>query len=69
VTTTAEMTKALKDQCVPVLRKMGLKVLFPNFYRDDDGFVSLVNFQFNMAGEAFCIKFGFVAPERGNIGS
>ncbi len=69
MTTTAEMTKALKDHCIPDLRKMGFKGSFPNFYRDTDGFVSLVNFQFNTLGEKFCINLGFVDPERRNLAS
>ena len=69
MTTTSEMTKALKDHCVPLLREMGLKGSFPNFYRDDAGFVCLVNFQFNTLGEAFCINLGFADPERRNVTS
>lgn len=67
MTTTAEMTKALKDACVPDLRKMGFKGSFPNFYRETDGFVALVNFQFNSLGEKFCVNLGFVDPERKNL--
>ena len=59
----------MKDNCVTLLRKMGFKGSFPNFYRDDNGFVCLVNFQFNMVGEKFCINLGFVDPERRNVAS
>lgn len=69
MTTSAEMTKSLKDTCVPLLRNMGFKGSFPNFYRDDDGFVCLVNFQFNTLGEKFCINLGFADPERRNVAS
>lgn len=67
MTTIADMTTALKDHCVPVLRKMGFNGSFPNFYRDDAGFVCLVNFQFGKLGEAFCINLGFADPERRNV--
>ncbi len=67
MTTTAEMASALKDHCVPLLRTMGFKGSFPNFYRDDDGFVCLANFQFNTLGEKFCINLGFADPERRNV--
>ncbi len=69
MTTTAEMIKAPKDHCVPVLREMGFKGSFPNFYRDDAGFVCLVNFQFNTIGGAFCINLGFADPARRNVAS
>ena len=67
MTTTTEMTSALKTGCVPVLRKMGFKGSFPNFYREDADFVCLINFQFNRNGEAFCINLGFADPERRNV--
>ena len=67
MTTTAEMTTALKGHCVPVLRTMSFKGSFPNFYRDDDGFVCLVNFQFDKSSGAFCINLGFADPERRNV--
>jgi len=67
MTTTADMSSELKKHCVPVLREMGLKGSFPNFYRDVDGFVSLANFQFNALGEKFCINLGFADPERRNV--
>lgn len=69
MTTSAEMTKSLKTICVPLLRTMGFKGSSPNFYRDDNGFVCLVNFQFSTAGEKFCINLGFADPERRNVAS
>lgn len=67
MTNSAAMTKSLKAICVPLLRTMGFKGTFPNFYRDDNGFVCLVNFQFSMAGQKFCINLGFADPERRNV--
>lgn len=67
MTNTADMSSALKTYCVPILREMGLKGSFPNFYRDVDGFVSLVNFQFHARSEKFCINLGFADPERRNV--
>lgn len=67
MTTSAEMTSSLKALCVPVLRTMGFKGSFPNFYRDTDGFVALVHFQFNRAGDGFCINLGYADAERRNV--
>lgn len=63
----AEMTAALKRRCVPRLRSMGFKGSFPHFYRDDQGFVCLVNVQFSTSGTAFCINLGFADPARRNV--
>ena len=67
MTASTELTRSLKNTCVPLLRSMGFKGSFPNFYRDDGGFVCLVNFQFNKAGRKFCINLGFADPERRNV--
>ena len=40
------MERALKGECVAALRRDGFKGSFPDFYRETDGFVALVNFQF-----------------------
>ena len=49
------MERALKDQCVPTLRQARFKGSFPNFYREDNDFVALVNFQFSLSGGSFCV--------------
>lgn len=67
MTTTAEITTALKDHFVPHLREAGFKGSFPNFHRDDNSFVCLVNIQFNSLGEKFCVNLGFADPERRNV--
>ena len=67
MTTTADMSSALKKHCVPTLREMGFKGSFANIYRDVDGFVSLANFQFSAHGEKFCINLGFADPARRNV--
>ena len=64
MTTTADMTRALKDHCVPKLRDMGFKGSFPHFYRAQDDTVSLVNFQFSSGGGRFCIDLAFVDAEK-----
>jgi hypothetical protein len=61
------MLKAIKEKCVPALRKQGFKGSFPNFYRDQNDFVSLVNFQFFSSGGSFCVNLGFADPRRENI--
>jgi hypothetical protein len=59
--------RALKAQCVPVLRKAGFRGSFPNFYREDDDFVALVNFQFSQSGGTLCVNLSYADPERKNI--
>ncbi len=61
------METALKAICIPSLRKLGFKGSFPNFYRETDGFVSLVNFQFYSAGGSFCVNLGYADPQRRNV--
>ena len=36
-------------------------------YRDQEGFVSLINFQFYSASGSFCINLGYADPGRKNI--
>lgn len=61
------MERALKDGCVPELRRAGFRGAFPNFYRESEGFIALVNFQFYSAGGSFCVNLSFADPERRNI--
>ena len=61
------MERALKDGCVPELRRAGFRGEFPNFYRESEGFIALVNFQFYSAGGSFCVNLSFADPERTNI--
>ena len=63
----AEMEKQLKEHCVSLLRKQGFKGSFPDFYRDSDGFVSLINFQFFSAGGSFCVNLSYADKGRENI--
>ena len=61
------MEKALRDGCVPELRRLGFKGSFPDFYRESDGFISLINFQFFSAGGSFCVNLSFTDSERKNV--
>ncbi|MEM7302035.1 MAG: DUF4304 domain-containing protein [Pseudomonadota bacterium] len=61
------MEAALKEHCIPLLRKSGFRGSFPNFHRDVEGFVSLVNFQFYSAGGSFCVTISFADPQRKNV--
>ena len=61
------MEGALKKRSVPLLRSHGFKGSFPNFYRDIDGFVSLINFQFYSAGGSLCVNISFADKLRENI--
>ena len=61
------MEKALKEHCIPFLKQRGFKGSFPDLYRDIDGFVSLINFQFFSSGGSFCINISFADKKRENI--
>ena len=61
------MEQALRNGCVPELRRLGFKGSFPDFYREADGFISLVNFQFYSAGGSFCINLSFTDSARNNV--
>jgi hypothetical protein len=61
------MEAALKAGCIPALRDQGFKGTFPNFYKERESFVALVNFQFFSSGGSFCINLGYADPERRNV--
>lgn len=61
------MEQALRSGCVPRLRRLGFKGSFPDFYRESDGFISLVNFQFYSAGGSFCVNLSYTDSDRNNI--
>ena len=61
------MEVALKEHCIPVLRKRGFRGSFPNFYRESGNFVALVNFQFFSLGGSFCVNLGYADPQRSNV--
>ena len=61
------MESELKDKCIPLLRASGFKGSFPNLYRDKDGFISLINFQFFSSGGSFCVNLSYADPNRKNI--
>src|ERR1051325_11260706 len=61
------MERALRNGCVPELRRLGFKGSFPDFYRDSGGFISLINFQFYSAGGSFCINLSFTDADRNNV--
>lgn len=61
------MVNVLKNSCVPVLREAGFKGSFPDFYRETQGFVAVINFQFFSSGGSFCINLSYADPGRANI--
>lgn len=61
------MERALRNGCVPELRRLGFKGSFPDFYRESDGFILLINFQFYSAGGSFCINLSFTDADRNNV--
>jgi hypothetical protein len=64
----AAMEAELKDKCIPVLRALGFRGSFPDLYREQDGFVSLINFQFFSSGGSFCVNLSFADRDRRNVG-
>lgn len=63
----AEMENELKKHCVSLLREQNFKGSFPDLYRDVDGFVSLINFQFFSSGGSFCVNISYADKNRENI--
>lgn len=61
------MESELKKHCARFLKERGFKGSFPNMYRETEGFVSLINFQFFSSGGSFCINLSFVDPNRENV--
>jgi hypothetical protein len=61
------MEALLKQTCVPILRGLGFKGSFPNFFRETGAFVALVNFQFGSAGGSLCVNLGYADPGRRNV--
>ena len=57
----------LKNHCIPLLREHGFKGSFPNLYKENDGFVFLINFQFYSSGGSLCINLGYADPNRQNV--
>ena len=62
-----EVDKALKAITVPHLRSLGFKGSYPHFYRDRDGHIDLLTFQFNKYGGSFTAEISFADRERSNV--
>lgn len=63
----SEADEALKSIVVPDLRARGFKGSFPNFFRDQEGHIDLLTFQFNKDGGSFVCEISFADPERSNV--
>ena len=61
------MDTSLKNIVVPVLRRLGFKGSFPHFYRDSDGHIDLLAFQFNLGGGSFVVELSYAEPDRQNV--
>ena len=57
----------IKNDVVPFLRKNGFKRSFPDFYRERNEFVSLINFQFFSSGGSFCVNLSYADSLRNNV--
>ena len=62
-----QMESELKKHSVPFLKECGFKGSFPNLYRETEGFVSLINFQFFSSGGSFCINLSYAGSNRENV--
>ena len=61
------MVSALKKSAVPTLRALGFRGSFPHFYRDRDGQLDLITFQFSRNGGQFVAELSFATPDRSNL--
>ena len=67
IVTREDVVQSIKSICVPKLRELGFKGSFPNFYRLEGEFVSLLNFQFFSSGGSLCVNISYADPARENI--
>ena len=65
--TRRDMEGALKLHCVPYLRNLGFKGSFPDLYREANGLVSLLNFQFYSSGGSVCVNISYGGRNGENI--
>ena len=61
------MDAALKSAVVPKLRELGFKGSYPHFYRDRNGHVDLLSFQFSSWGGRLVSEIAFAVPDRSNL--
>ena len=57
----------IKNEVVSFLRENGFKGSFPDFYRERNEFVRLINFQFFSSGGSFCVTLSYADPPRNNV--
>ena len=62
-----QIEQSLRTICIPTLKEHGFKGSFPNFYRNSNDFISLVNFQFFSSGGSLCVNLSFAGPKRENV--
>ncbi|RYG96234.1 MAG: DUF4304 domain-containing protein [Alphaproteobacteria bacterium] len=62
-----EMIKAIKAGTVPALRRLGFKGSYPHFYRDREGHVDLLTFQFSAYGGRLTAEISFATSSRDNL--
>jgi Domain of unknown function (DUF4304) len=58
---------SLKANTIPLLREHGFKGSFPHFYRETDGHVDLLMFQFRLDGSSLVVEISYADPDRKNI--
>jgi hypothetical protein len=61
------MNTSLKNIVVPVLRRLGFKGSYPHFYRESNGHVDLLTFQFRSGGGSFVVELSYAEPDRQNV--
>ena len=63
----SDADEALKSIVVSDLRARGFNGSYPNFYRDRNGHIDLLTFQFNNKGGSFVCEISFADQERSNV--
>jgi hypothetical protein len=62
-----EVDTQVKRLTVPLLRQRGFKGSYPHFYREIDGHVDLLMFQFRLDGSRFVVEISFADRNRKNV--
>ncbi|MFC1617661.1 DUF4304 domain-containing protein [Patescibacteria group bacterium] len=62
-----QMDSAIKKILVPILREKNFKGTFPHFFREINGHIDLLTFQFNRYGGSFVVEISYADNKRKNV--
>src|SRR3989338_3770789 len=62
-----QMIGAIEKILLPILREKNFKGTFPDFFREKNGHIDLLSFQFNKYGGSFAVNISYANKERNNI--